>query len=1024
MKTRIRTYLAVCLLAAASTVAHGQITGDLRGLVLDAQAGAVSQAKVTLKSLETGETRLGNASGTGVFHFNLLKIGRYDVRVEAAGFRTATAQVEVRTGEVAGLHFTLEVGQVSETVTVNDAVSPLDTETAQMQTSVIGERIQELPVGRNANLFALMAPGVVPVRSNSSLGSGSFNANGGRGRANNITVDGITTTDVSTTGTGGVLNPLNFSSIKEVKIITNNFSAEYGRNSTSQVLYVTKGGTNDLHGELFEYFRNDKLDARPFFDTTGKTNINRRNEYGWSVGGPLYIPKLVDGRNRVFWFSDYTGLKQRGEGSTRIARVPKPDMLAQVTDPTSRALLQQYQIPTSPTGLLETASPTISDFWQYSLRGDVIIGRNDTLWARYSDTASIDSSSGLTFIGSDLPGFGITAQAKPRQATLAETHTIGAFGVNEFRFGFGQADAYFPADTPYALGPKINFSSGEVTNFGQWDGQPQGREQRTFQFTDNFSFIHGAHNFKTGFEYYYLQADSVLDAAVRGVYTFPNWADFAQGRPATWQQRFGNTARENRVRNTFAFFQDDWKVKRNLTLNLGMRMEWAGGPTEVNGRISNLNLDNRNSYGAAGAGPLGLLEMGKPSFGSNTNWAPRLGFAWTPLGNQKTVVRGGYGIAYDFIFLNPITNQRFLPPLIFTGTLSGQALFTGANSFANFVGGTSALQTSTAAQVGQLPAASLNFGAVSPAISQDLPNPQTQQWNFGLQREQLGIVWKASYVGTKGSRLSRTRDINPVAQRVSPATSVADETARLAQFTGTFAGLNGNAARQSLRIDPRYNNVAYVEGSASSIYHGLQLEAQKRMSNFFLLAAYTWSKSIDDNSDVLGALSNDSGNQQDPFNHGNNRAASQFDLRQRLVLSFDWESPYFRHSKTALLKHALGGWGLSGITSFRGGFPVGLLAGGRRGVTDPISIYGAGAAVRPNVAGPLNVTFQPSQSAGAPSGTVNVDGVVPISAYANSLGLSQPLLGNIGTLGRNVVRINGESNFDLSLYKNFPLRES
>jgi hypothetical protein len=373
--------------------------------------------------------------------------------------------------------------------------------------------------------------------------------------------------------------------------------------------------------------------------------------------------------------------------------------------------------------------------------------------------------------------------------------------------------------------------------------------------------------------------------------------------------------------------------------------------------------------------------------------------------------------------LNPITNQRFLPPLIYTGSLSGQALFADQNTFAKFIAGTAALQASTAAQVGQISTTALNFGNVSPAIAQNLPNPQTQQWSVGVQREQLGVVWKATYVGTKGSRLMRTRDINPIAQRLQPSANLADESARLPQFQTAFGGLSGNAARVSNRVDPRYNLVAYVEGSASSSYHGLQLEAQKRMNNFFFMAAYTWSKSIDDNSDVLGVLTNDYANQQDPFNNANNRGPSQFDLRHRAVFSFDWQSPYFRSAANPFLRYTLGGWGVSGITSFRGGLPVGLLAGGRRGIADPISVYGAGTSVRPNVAGPLDLVFKPSGSAGAPAGTVNPDGFQAISAYASSLGLSQPLIGNIGSLGRNVARINGERNFDLSVYKNLALQE-
>src|SRR5262249_43279374 len=163
----------------------------------------------------------------------------------------------------------------------------------------------------------------------------------------------------------------------------------------------------------------------------------------------------------------------------------------------------------------------------------------------------------------------------------------------------------------------------------------------------------GSHNFKTGFEWYHLDADSFFDSNFRSTITFVNFAAFAAGTPTSITQQFGNSVRENRVENRFWFLQYDWKVRRNLTLNLGVRMEFSGGPTEATGKISNLNLNNQAAYGAAGAGPLGLLEAGRPSFNSNTNWSPRIGFAWQPFGDLKTVIRGGYGVAYDFVFLNP-----------------------------------------------------------------------------------------------------------------------------------------------------------------------------------------------------------------------------------------------------------------------------------------------------------------------------------------------------------------------------------
>ena len=476
-----------------AVAAFGQITGGLRGTVSDPTGAAVAKSTVTLTNLETKQVRTQAVNDRGEFTFELLTVGDYVVKAEAAGFSASETHAQVRTGEEAFVAFKLEVGQVSQTVEVSSAVAQIDTENAQIQTSVTGQAIQEIPVGRNPNLFALTAPGVAPVTQNNPfLGSGSFNSNGGRGRGNNITVDGITATDVSVTGTGGPLGPLNFSSIKEVKIITNNFNAEYGRNSSSQVLYITKGGTNDVHGEAYEYLYNDKLNARPFFDRTGHANIVRTNTYGFEAGGPVYIPKILDGRNRFFWHADYEGYKNRGVGQTVIANVPTPAQLASVTDPTSLALVKQYQIPSSPVGSLGESAPNTTNTWEVAVRGDVVIGKKDTLWARYAVYDSFANSSGNTFITSNLPFFGAASANHPRQATLAETHVFGTNAVNEFRFGFGQSKPSFPIQTPYPLGPHISFADGSVTSMGVSSILPQGREQRTYQYTDNFTINRGS----------------------------------------------------------------------------------------------------------------------------------------------------------------------------------------------------------------------------------------------------------------------------------------------------------------------------------------------------------------------------------------------------------------------------------------------------------------------------------------------------------------------------------------------------
>ncbi len=1021
MKKLLNNFL---LFTVASTSVFAQTTGEVRGVVADATGASIANARVVIASRSRGESRTVETDAEGRFAAPLLAIGDYDIKVEKPGFRTTSTRAEIKTGEIASARIVLDLGQVTESVTVSGAVTRLDAENAQIQGSIAGEKLQEIPVQRNPNLFVLTMPGVTPVTSNNTfLGSGSFNANGGRGRGNNITVDGITATDVIVTGT--VLGPLNFSELGEARVITNNFSAEHGRNSSSQVIYTTLGGTNQLHGELYEYLQNDKLNARPYFDSAGKSNIVRRNQFGYSIGGPVFFPKLFDLRNKLFWRTSYEGFRLRGAGAARIAQVPTAAMIAAVTDPTSKALLAQYQLPAATSegagfGRVQQSAPNAENTYQFSIRSDYNITNSDRLWVRYGRFAATQRSTGNTFIATNLNNFGTANTNRPQQATLAHTHTFGAVAVNEFYFGFGQANPNFVIDSTVPVGPRIIFQDGLINNFGQWEGLPQGREQRTYQFRDNVSFVRGAHNFKAGFEHFVLQADSTVDASVRPVFNFANWAGFASGTPATYTQNFGDSARAHRQNMQFAFLQDDWKVSRRLTLNLGIRVESPGPMKEANGKLSNLNLDCRDSMGAAGIGAFGCLQVVPEAFARNTNWAPRFGFAYDLGGRGKTVLRGGYGIAYDFTFLNPVTNQRTLAPFIVNGNISGGANFAGENAFSRIVAGTAKIQQDTRALTGKISQTALNFGNVNPTIDPNLANPQVHQFSLGLQHDFGGFVVKAGYVGTKGNYLPRTRMLNLIANPPAPATSVADETARLQQFTAANAGATGNSVVRSNRLDPRFNLINFVDSSANSNFHSAQFEVQRRLSRHLLFtAAYTVGKSIDDNSDVQGVLINDSSNQQNPLNNRDNRAVSQFDLPQRLVMTHVWQLPFFKGVTNPFARQALHGWSFAGITSFRSGFPVTLESGARRGVSTPAMTGILNGPVRPNVAGPFSFNPVPQGSAGSPS-SVNSD-VQRISTHAESLGLSQPLLGNFGNLGRNTHRLNGETNFDWNIYKDFSL---
>src|SRR5437867_697072 len=336
----------------------------------------------------------------------------------------------------------------------------------------------------------------------------------------------------------------------------------------------------------------------------------------------------------------------------------------------------------------------------------------------------------------------------------------------------------------------------------------------------------------------------------------------------------------------------------------------------------------------------------------NYNWEPRLGFAWTP-NRGKWVVRGGYGISHDFIFLNPITNLRFAPPFI--QIISPTSGFTGANSYASLAAGTAAIQNDARAAVGKFNPSQVNFGNFGP-IDRHLGNPQVQQWSLTVEHQLTStLAAKVSYVGTAGRYLLRSRYLNMIPPgTVRPASSDADEIARIAEFTNVFAGYSGSLTTGSRRIDPRFNLVTLIESSANSNYNALEAQITKRYSQGYQFqAAYTWSKSIDDASDVLGVLVNDAAVAQNPFNLKDNRSVSQFDIPHRLVINHVYEPQLFK-DRTGAAGKILHGWQFNGIFQIQSGFPTNIFAGSRFGVND-ISLTGNGANfIRPSVVGDLS----------------------------------------------------------------------
>jgi Carboxypeptidase regulatory-like domain/TonB-dependent Receptor Plug Domain len=1006
LQNSFRYLLVVALFLASVTGLYAQISGDIEIKTVDPSGAAIGAAKVTVRNLETGTMRTATTASDGSVRVTLLNVGKYEVKVEAAGFATLTLPVDVNSGRVSDFRAALELQTTRQEVVVSEQAELLNTSNAQLQQVVTTRDITELPVNTNTAgilTFAATAPGVVPQTPNNNngfLGFGNFSSNGGRTRGANITIDNATATDVSTTGAAG-LTTFPIDAVQEVSFITNNFNAEYGRNSSAQFQIVTKSGGNDFHGRLFEFFRNDKLNARSFFDQTGHPDITRNNDWGAVVGGRII-------KDRLFWLGTYEEVKVRGAGAAVIATVPTPGDVAGITNATSRALFASLGGVTSPSGTISNSAANTTDSRALSGRLDFNLTQKDNMFVR-GGVADTTSTSGLAFISSNLVGNGAVDVNREANITLSETHSFSPRLINNFLASYGRSSPNF-TPTSKNVGPFVGFNDG-TDGLGPWSGIPQGRTQNTFQYLDTVTYNIGAHTLKAGYELNRIQSNGAFDSNVRGTYIFNSFQDFQTGNPFSYQQRFGNSVRGYRVWNNFGFIQDDWRATRNLTLNLGMRLEVSNGATEVNGLLSNLNLRSTATMGGAGSGPLGAIEAVPVSNAQQHNWGPRFGFAYNPHGG-KTVVRGGYGIAYDFSFLNPVTNLRFAPPFMYQFATTD---FSGANSFANMVAGTSPFIQSGFATVGNFGTTIRSFGSLGP-VDQGLRNPQVQQWNLTVERTVWnGVLIRAGYVGTKGNYLQRSEPINTLRPGAfTPPNTLAEEAALAANGTikAVNAALSAPPTGTTNRIDPRFQAVTLLDSGANSNYHSFQFQAVRRFSKgLSFSAAYTWSKSIDNSSDALNVLLNEPAVAQNPFNNRDNRGVSAFDVPHRFVLSHVYEIPGFKNSN-AFLKQTLSGWEFSGIYVAQSGTPVNLSAGAKRGVTDALLLGTAAGSQRPDLIGPLNVSFTPN-----PSG----DGA-PANKVTNS-GLAQPLVGHFGTLGRNVLRINGLNNFDWTLGKKFPIRE-
>jgi hypothetical protein len=888
----IRTFLFSIVLAMAG-FAQAPF-GSISGYVLDPSQKTVAKVSIRLQDAGKATVRSVEADVSGFYQFRQLPPGVYDLTTTADRFATRTVQsVVVAVGSNARVDIQLTLAGMEQSVVVESRLPRVQTESSDLGAVIDRTRVEGLPLNRRDFLqLALLVPGVLPPVEDSELSSrGSFamHANGAREEFNNFLLDGVDNNDPN-------INRYNLQppvdAIQEFKIATNAYSAEYGRSAGGQVNVITRSGANVWHGFGYEYLRNRVLDASNYFATSTQTNKYIRNQFGGGGGGAIV-------RNKTFVFANADGLRERA-GLTRIGSVPV-DAVRQgdlssistpIVDPFTRQPFPNNRIPAN---RIHPLSAKIFDLFpranqagltanllsqpvgvdeqnQFNARVDQYLSAKDLLTFRYS-FGKKTLTEPFAEDSTDIPGFGNDVRDRGHNAMAQYQRVINPRAVNVLLIGFNRLQRSVlpenvvkdvnqlwgvnwlprkPIDFGYPSITVAGFSKvGDVTQL------PIDRAANTYQINDGLSVVRGAHSLKMGFEARRIEHNGINDLLARGSMTFSGAlsgagaSDLLLGLLSFGIQSQSDAVQTLRTTATNYYFQDDWKVRPSLTLNLGIRYEYNTPATDPTNRMTVLNLATGK---LSQVGTDGVSRSGTKA--DRNNFAPRVGFAWSP-DESKTVVRGGYGLFFDSGLLVANTSLYFNPPYFTIRAFfpTQTSLITLSDPFPT--GG------------GITPAASLS------SLSPDLTQAYLQHWNFNVQREvrHLGVL-SAAYAGSKGTHLIRSRDLNQPAP-----------------------GAGAIAARRPL---PEFSNIFLIESGGNSSYNSLQVSLNRPLSRgFSILANYTYGKSIDDTSAFL-ATKADKNFPQNSRDFAAERAASSFDVRHRASFAAVWRMPFGFQSSAIL----------------------------------------------------------------------------------------------------------------------------
>ncbi|MCI0388422.1 MAG: TonB-dependent receptor [Acidobacteria bacterium] len=886
-------------LLALFTPASAQSTATLQGRVVDPAGAVVARALITVRHHATGLERVAETDGEGNYQVAALPVGIYQVKIQATGFQTQIVEnMIVEVGRSVVLDFQLRVGDNLQEVIVTSTGNLIERTTVSVGHMIDKRMVQEVPLnGRYFLDLGLLVPGSVtppqgafsasPMRG---LGSLAINTSGNREEAVNYIINGITLNN-QTFSSISFQPPIN--TIQEFKVDNSTFSAEYGQSSGAIVNIATRSGANEFHGELFEFLRNDALDARNFFNfISSEPPPFKRNQFGGSFGGPIV-------KNRTFFLFSYEGLRQR-QGLTLNSLVLSDAERASATDPVILKLIEL--IPRAnftdssgtPRFISSATAPVNVDHWTIDISHN--LSEKDRLHGYYAIQRVVLSEPSRT--GNTIPGFGNNSRAQRQIFTLNETHIFGPALVNDVRFGFNR---WFSSITPVAqlnpvdfginngiadpIGlPQINIAGGGL-NFGGPANQPSGRGDTTFVFADTLSYLFGRHSLKLGGEFRQFLNNNFRRGT--GTFNFPSVADFLSGTANSFSVTLGNQS-SSIAQDALGFFaQDNYKLRPGLTLELGLRYEWNMTPEERYDRF--IVFDPRSAS---------LVRVGthidEIYHQNNRNIQPRLGFAWDPFKNGKTSVRGAYAILVDQPMTSVVTPTSANPPLAIPLTFTGTIRFNNAINLARVA------------------------GLAPQTVDHDFDNAYMQSWNLNVQRELTpGFAMMVGYFGSKGTHLILRRNINQPVNEVRP-----------------FASLS---ASSSILPGTPLGNITQVESTGNSSYHALWVTANQRIARGLQFnASYTWSKSLDYNSfNTQGVIT------QNSYDLRGGRGLSDFDARHRFVLSAIYELPFKGNQFVE-------GWQLAAILQVQSGNPVNI-------VTSNSTVNGVANTLRPDLTGPIEI---------------------------------------------------------------------